>query len=66
MIMLELIIYLVLGIVVMLFVTKKSIWFRLYIMILWPFYLLFKFVEYTDHTKERDRKDNNHSGEQKK
>ncbi|GIN88749.1 hypothetical protein J6TS2_51350 [Heyndrickxia sporothermodurans] len=54
--MLELVIYLILGLIVMLFVTKKTFWFRIVLILIWPFYLLYKFVEFTDGVKERNRK----------
>lgn len=54
--MLELAIYLLLGIITILFVSKKKFWFRMILILIWPFYLLYKFVEFTDSIKERTRK----------
>ncbi|MEK5522740.1 hypothetical protein [Heyndrickxia sp. FSL W8-0423] len=55
--MLELCLYLLFGVIVMFFVSKKKVWFRIILILIWPFYLLYKFVEFTDGIKERNRKD---------
>ncbi|KYD00094.1 hypothetical protein MXL46_04020 [Heyndrickxia sporothermodurans] len=55
--MLELCLYLLFGVIVMLLVSKKKVWFRIILILIWPFYLLYKFVEFTDGIKERNRKD---------
>ncbi|MGE8203998.1 hypothetical protein ACQKP0_05485 [Heyndrickxia sp. NPDC080065] len=55
--MLKLIIYLLLGIVMVFFVSNKNIWFRIILILIWPFYLLYKLVELTDGIKDRSRKD---------
>ncbi|GIN37434.1 hypothetical protein P9D39_13755 [Heyndrickxia oleronia] len=54
--MLELIIYLLLGTITMMLVTKKTLWFSVILILIWPFYLLYKLVEYTDGIKERNRR----------